>query len=127
MIDAVLSFPSAAAARNDPVLAAHLTTLQSWVGSYVLPGIRLWRNSQDVAGTDADGNPKITHTYLPGWSILISRPNVVGALRNHANLQFMVDSDAGTVIRATINQTVMQDIRMEPIFAGRNYPWGAWT
>lgn len=131
MIDSVLNFISAQAARNDPVLSAHLDQLQAWRGSYVIPGVRLWRASQDVT-TVIDGTPSVLHSYMSGWSILIALQGVAPGLLGHPNLQFMVDRERaaarspGMIVRSNVTQAVMQDLRFEPVFAGSDYPWGAW-
>jgi hypothetical protein len=132
MIDALLNFTSLAAAKADPVLLAHMDQLQAWRGSYVLPDVKSWRVSQDVAGTDADGNPKVTHVYRTGWTLMISLPQVVPALFNHAALIVMIDRDrvianqTGQILKANVTTPVMQDTRWEPVFAGVEYPWGNW-
>lgn len=134
MIDALLNFPSAAAAKADPALSVHMDQLQSWRGSYVLPDVKVWRPSQDHSiGNDLDtGQPMMVHTYRVGWNIIISLPRVVPALQNHPNLIVMIVRDAviansiGMIVKANISQAIMQDTRWEPVFAGCEYPWGAW-
>lgn len=132
MIDAILNFASQQAAKNDPVLAAHMSQLQAWRGSYVLPDLQTWRPSQDVSGTDPDGNPTITHLYRTGWSLMISLTNTAPALFNHPNLIVMIDRDkvianqTGMIIKANITNSIMQDTRWSPVFMGVGYPWGNW-
>lgn len=134
MIDALLKFASLAAAIADPVVQAHMDAAQTLFRSdYVIPDVKVWRNSQDVAGTDAQGNPTITHTYLPGYFVLVSLRTLTPAaiaLRDHAALQIVIDSDkaaarqTGMVIKSNVAGAILQDIRMQPIFAGRDYPFG---
>lgn len=132
MIDSILNFASAQAAKDDPVLAAHMDQLLAWRGSYVIPNLKVWRVSQDVSGT-VNGEPFVRHVYIPGWSLLIALPNAASALLNHANLRVTIDRDraiarrGGQIIKANVTNTIMQDTRFEPIFMGADYPWGAWT
>lgn len=135
MYDALLNFPSAAAARNDPVLSRHMDQLQAWQGSYVLPDVKAWRPSQDHSiGPDPmdPSIPMIAHTYRAGWNLVISLPQIVPALLNHPNLIVMIDRDAalanrtGMIVKANVSQAAMQDTRWEPVFAGCDYPWGNW-
>jgi len=131
--DSLLNFNSVQDAKADPVMQAHQDQLQDWIGSYVLPNVLVWRASQDVTiGTDEAGNPIVTHVSLTGWNVLISLPQVASGLFNHPNLRFMIDRNAanareiGMIVKANVTPTVMQDIRFSPVFAGADYPWGAW-
>lgn len=75
----------------------------------------------------------VTHTYLTGWygciSLPGSYPNGVPALINHPNLAVAIDRDlsaAGQVaiLKNNLSQSLLQDIRFSPLFAGSNYPFG---
>lgn len=128
LIDALLNFTSVQAAKNDPVLAAHMDQLQNWRGSYVLPDVKSWRVSQDTL--NANGDP--VHSYRTGWSLIIALPNVASALFNHSNLIVMIDRNKaiarvpGQLLKVNVTQVIMQDTRWEPVFAGCDYPWGSW-
>ena len=132
-IDVVLKFDSIAAAKADPTVQQYRNAIEDlWGGDSVIPNLKVWRVSQDVAGTDGEGNPTVTHTYLPGFFVLVSLPRVVNALRDHAAVQFVVDREkmnareAGMVLRKTVSNAVLNDFRFEPVFAGMDPPWGAW-
>lgn len=135
-IDAMFKFASAAEARADPVVQAYVRQDDNnqpiFRADVVIPGVRVWRASADTPGTDADGNHFVTHTFLPGYFIFVSASQVIPALRDHPALQVAVDRDkmnarqSGMVLRSTVNNTVLQDLRFEPIYAGMNPPWGAW-
>ena len=133
-IDVVLKFASLSAAKADPVVQKYRDEIEDlWAGDSVIPNIKVWRVSQDIHGTDSEGNPTVTHTYQSGWFVLVSLPRIVNALRDHAAVQFAVDREkmnareAGMVLRKTVSDAVLNDFRFEPVFAGMNPPWGAWA
>jgi hypothetical protein len=61
---------------------------------------------------------------------MISLDHVVPALLNHAAVQLVVDRDMmnarqpGAVLKSTVGNVVLQDLRFGPVFAGMNPPWG---
>lgn len=123
-IDVVLKFADLATAKADPAVRNHMDDLQEmFAADRVIPNIKIWRASQDVGGV---------HNYVAGWYALISLDHIVPALRDHAAVALVIDRDkanariAGAVIRSTVGAAVLQDMRMEPVFAGCDYPWGAW-
>ena len=132
-IDVILKFADMATAKADFVVASHYDAVQdAFAGDRVIPNVKVWRASQDVGGTDGQGNPTVTHTFLPGYFVLISLPRVVPALRDHAAVQIVINRDkanarqAGMTLRKTVSDVVMQDLRFSPVFAGFDPPWGAW-
>lgn len=132
-IDVVLKFASIAAAKADPTVQQYRNQIEDlWAGDSVIPNVKVWRVSQDVAGTDVEGNPTVTHTYQTGFFVLVSLPRIVNVLRDHAAVQFAVDRekmntrDSGMVLRKTVSNAILNDFRFEPIFAGMEPPWGAW-
>lgn len=136
MIDVMLKFASRAAALADPVVQLYknkdANNQDQFAPDLILPNVRVWRASQDTPGTDADGNPTVTHNYLPGFYILVSLPRTEPSLRDHAAIQVAADRDKmnarqdGMVLRKSFSDTLMQDLRFEPVFAGMTPPWGAW-
>jgi hypothetical protein len=132
MIDYFLKFASEAAAKT--ALSSRLGTDEQgnlvWPRSYCFPGLQFWLASQDVAGTDSDGNPILTHTYLPGYFIMVSLPNVLAALRDSAPVQIVIDRDLaasrsqGAVIKSNVSVAILQDLRFSPVPAGSDYPFG---
>lgn len=97
----------------------------SWNQSTMLPNVKAWRPSQDVFS----GSPPVfvRHTYLAGWFALIATPKPANYLMNDNNLQFCLDRRAWNsrtppyVVKNNIG-TVINDVAVEPIFAGCNYP-----
>jgi hypothetical protein len=135
-IDAMFKFASLAAAKADPVVQHYMALDDSQQAQFqlniIIPGVQVWRASQDVVGTDTDGNPTVTHTFLPGYFIFVSADHIIPELRDHPALQVAVDRDkmnarqVGMVLKTNITNTLLQDLRFQPIYAGMNPPWGAW-
>jgi hypothetical protein len=100
----------------------------AWNQSVMLPNVKAWRTSQDVYTTDSP--PVFSHhTYLAGWFAIIASPKRVQFLLDDNNLQFALDRVAWntktppSVIKNTIG-SVINDVGVEPVFAGSNYPVG---
>lgn len=102
------------------------TNRDEWPTDYCVPGLQVWRASQDA--TDAEGN--VTHKYLPGFFVLCSFTKEITALVNHAAVQVVLNRDkanarkAGGVVQSTLTNPVLQDIRISPVFAGSDNPYG---
>jgi hypothetical protein len=133
MIDYFFKFSTEAAAIADAsgtiyYQAAANGNPASWNLWRVIPNLQVWRASQDVAGLDAQGNPIVTHTFLPGWYGCISIMQQVPALLNHAALQIALDRDLAAAGQVAILKNnlgaILQDIRFSPVFCGSNYPFG---
>ena len=130
MIDYILRYADEATAKT--ALASRLKPddqgVLQWPGDYCLPGVQMWRQSQDTI----DGNGNTVHAYLTGFYILVSLPIVLPALRDLAAVQVVVDRDkavarqAGAVIKSNVSNAILQDIRWSPVYAGSNNPWGTW-
>jgi hypothetical protein len=126
MIDYILKYANEAAAKT--ALASRLNAGE-WPTDYFLPGITIWRDSQDVP----DGQGGFIHTPLTGFFILVSLPNVLPALRDLAAVQVVVDRDLakarqpGAVIKSNVTNAILQDLRWSPILAGSDNPWGTWA
>lgn len=124
MIDYILKFADEAAAKT--ALAARLKTGE-WPSDYCLPGITLWRDSQDIP----DGQGGFIHTPLVGFFILVSLDRILPALRDLAVVQVVIDRElartrtAGAVIKSNVTNLVLQDIRFSPIYAGSDFPFGS--
>ena len=137
MIDCFLHFASLAAALADAQVLANTTLDQQGVrqlmADHVIGQIQVWRNSQDVSGTDSDGNPTVTHAMLAGKFFTISGENLPAALINNAAVQVCVDRDkaaarqAGMVVKSNVSLVLLQDLRFSPVWAGADYPFGAWV
>ena len=131
-IDAVLKFadePTALTALANFV-GKNEQNQATWDMTSTIRDVKVWRASQDVSGTDGQGNATVTHTYLPGFFVLISLDNPPAALKNLAAVQVVLDRDkcgarqTGCVVKSNVTNTVLQDIRMSPIFAGSDIPFG---
>ena len=125
-VDAVLKFSSLAAAKADPVVQRYYdAVLDLFAESMLIPNVKVWRASQDVNGV---------HTFLSGWYALISieTKGLPDDVKNHAAIQVVIDRDkanarqVGAIIRSTVSAALLQDLRFQPVFAGSDYPWGAW-
>ena len=132
-IDVVLKFadrPTAiadATAVLDTYVDADGDGLRHFLPNHVIENVKVWRASQDVGGV---------HTYLAGWFCLISLPSEQAAklapLQNHPAVTVVINRDkanagqVGAIIRSTVSNAILQDLRMSPVFAGSDYPWGAW-
>ena len=103
----------------------------NWGTFRVLPNVKAWRISQDVF----TGSPPVFdhHVYLPGWFAVLAMDGVLQPLLNDANLQFALNRDwtpgaspPNLIVKNNIG-AIIQDVGVEPIFAGSNYPMGGWN
>jgi hypothetical protein len=132
-IDYFFSFPTeaaaiASAAGTTYYIPAANGNSASWNLYRVAPGLQVWRPSQDVQGTDGQGNPIVTHTFLPGWYGCISLNHIDPTLVNHPNLKLAIDRDLAAAGQPAIIKNnlgvLLNDIMFSPVFAGSNYPFG---
>lgn len=128
---AVIAFANVTAAKADPDVRQNYDAAQDLFADDRVLSVRAWRDSQDIAGVDGDGNPTVTHNYLPGVFFVISLPRLVPSLRDNASIRAVLNLDkcaartAGCVVKANVSNAMLQDIRFSPIFAGMDIPWGA--
>jgi hypothetical protein len=133
MIDYFLKYADEATAKT--ALAQYLVMDRDGVGQWPLdlciPDVKIWRDSQDVTTPGPNGKgPIITHTYLPGFFILVSLDRVRPALVNLPAVQVVIDREkavarqAGAVIKSGVSNAVLQDIRISPVFSGSDIPYG---
>jgi len=132
MIDYFFQFSNEAAAISDASGTLYYKSAIAgapahWNYDNVIPGIQVWRPSQDTV----DGNGNVTHTFLTGWYGVISLNHVDNTLLNHAKLQVAIDRDkanagvAGMVLKNNLTpSTLINDLMFSPVFDGANYPWG---
>ncbi len=94
----------------------------AWNTWRVVPGIKVWRASQDIGGV---------HTFLPGWFGMIMVPQIIPALINHSALQLALDRDAISIGQPGILKcnitAILQDLRFQPVPLGSSYPFGNLT
>lgn len=123
--DYILQFPNAAAALADAQGAAqeYSAVDAAWFADHAMI-IRAWRNSQNPNGIDVDGN------YLAGFYVLISFPRLVARLNTDAATVLVLNRDKcnaglrGCVVGTTLSGTILQDVRVAPVYSGSLYPFG---
>lgn len=134
-LDFLFSCASEAACIADPVLGAFHSPASTdgpggWRGDVVIPNIQVWDSRQDVGGTDPDGNPTVTHTYLSGFWMVVSSNGPNTLLSGDGNLVLLADRDAANKGLPFVLSSVQPDdqlafFMLSPLFAGSNYPFGA--
>jgi hypothetical protein len=136
MIDYFLKYADEATAKT--ALAQFLITdrdgVAQWPTDLCIPDVKIWRASQDVTtnvtGLGGETMPVVTHAYLPGFFILVSLDRIRPALVNLPAVQAVLDREkavarqAGAVIKSNLSNAVLQDIRISPVFAGSDIPYG---
>lgn len=133
MIDCVLKFTSEAAA----IAALPDDAPRGWLLDHCIAGITVWRKSQEVVGQITDPilglRSTTTITPLAGFFVLVAMNSLRPAVINLAQVQFAADRDMaaaripGMVVKSNLTNTVLQDIRVAPLFAGMDWPFGAWA
>lgn len=122
MYDYFLKFSDETTAKT--ALAQYLNPDGNWPASYCIPGVQVWRVSNDVV----DGQGNVTHTYLPGFFIQVSLPVLVPALRDAAPVQVVINRDLGrtraAVIKSNVPLAVLNDMLWQPVFVGADNPFG---
>ena len=145
MIDYLCAAPDLATAQADPALAAYWLpanppfTPGSWRGDCVNAELQVWNSAQDTTATATDpmmGTQTITtHAYLPGYWLNIATKARSAALEASPLLILGADrdaADAGAPQTQYIfcfgpGQSLGQfaGMNVSPMFAGANYPFGA--
>lgn len=133
MIDCVLKFASEAAA----IAALPDDAPRGWLLDHCIPGITVWRKSQEVVGPIIDpivGSVSTTTiTPLVGFFVLVAMNALRPAVINLAQVQFAADRDMaaartpGMVVKSNLTTAALQDIRVAPLFSGMDWPFGAWA
>lgn len=123
MIDYFFRWTDEAAARADAIAAAQHFGIQGpggwqWFRDHVLPDVKVWRPTQDVGGT---------HTYLSGWSAIVSLDQQVQMLLNATALAFAMNRDGPPYVIKNNIGVIITDIACAPIFAGSHYPIGGYS
>lgn len=126
MIDYFLRFNT----ENDAINAATGSALGQfdnnsppvwhWNTHFVLPNVQAWRISQDTHNPDGS----VTHNYLSGWMCLVATVNPNAQLNNDPALQFTLNRDGPPYVVKNNIGAVIQDVGVQPIFAGSHYPIG---
>jgi hypothetical protein len=142
MIDYLFCFADQPTAQADPVVGAYWRAgvndnPGSWRGDVCIPGVQVWNPAQDTT-TPATGPGGIgtvnvvTHTYQPGWWIIIALPVRNAALDGLAALILTADRDLANagepmtsfVLYSKEPLSSIEGLMLAPTFAGSNYPFG---
>lgn len=120
-IDVILKFDTEAAALAAQDLAEEKGG-EAWSEDHVMP-VTVTRIS--------------TGAVLPGYFLWVSltREQAVRwqRLRDNPAVQLVVDREkanareAGAIIKRTVSVALLQDIQIEPVYAGCDWPFGGWT
>lgn len=133
MIDAILRFTDFNTAKADVIAQGYMDQLHAlFKADQVIPDLKVWRASQDVIGTDGDGQPTVTHTYLSGWFCLVSVVTIPNNLKNLSAIQFAYNRDLANarqpcILKSNVSVPLLADLRFSPVFMGSDLPWGQWT
>ena len=129
MIDYLLRFPDEAAALA--ALPAHTIEgiepgARLWDTSCVIPNVRAYRVNGTEAAEDGMGGTyeREVRDYLPGWYIIIARPERDPALEGEACV-LIGDRETGAVLYTITTPEDLATLYLEPTFAGSDYPFGA--
>lgn len=111
--DAITAATGTALGQFDPQNNWH------WNTHFVLPGVQAWRISRD--------NPDGSHNYLTGWMCLVATVNPNAQLDGNPALQFTLNRDGPPYVLKNNIGAVLQDVGVQPIFAGSHYPIGGYN
>jgi len=103
MIDYLFQFTDEASAKADPVVGKYyLPPKTAWAGGWnagdTVPGLQVWHPSQDTIDTIQGPNGPVdivTHTYLPGFYLLIGLAQQDSALDSHRNMEMTTLRESG--------------------------------
>lgn len=128
MFDYVLTWTDIATARQDAAALANMLpdgqSVQQWMQDHVIPGLKVWRVSQNPNGIDTDGN------YVSGYFALVSVNKRVSELDDDSACVLILDrkkmnaAQSGFVVHSAYSAAILKDVRFEPIFMGMSVPWG---
>lgn len=130
MIDHLMAFTNEATAKADPVVGAYWnSTAASWDMSQCIPNIFVWAPAQDVSNT-TDGVITITHTpYDNLWRINIALSTQSNDLTNSLACELIADRNAANagqpfILKANLTDNELDNLMIQPLFCGSNYPFG---
>ena len=92
-----------------------------------IQGVQRWSTLQDVAGTDSQGNPTVTHTYMPGFGVVCEFQTRQPALEADAITYLVTDYGAAALGKPFVVLTPyfaiaqLQTMVLQPVFAGAAY------
>jgi len=124
MIDYLLTYADEATAAAAPELAAYRAG-EAWDTSRVIPGASVYRHLGTEMVADPEGDwPRELRAPLAGWFLVVALPTRDAALETAACV-LIADRDAGTVLHTITTAQDLATLRLEPVFAGSAYPFGA--
>lgn len=137
MIDYLLAFASEAIAKADPIVGSYWTLdglsdiAGSWRGDVCIPGVFVWAPTLDIITTDPiTGFSIINHTpYDNQWRIVIALPQQDMSLSGSEACELVADRDAANkglpfILQSNLSDSDLEQLLLEPVFAGSNYPFG---
>lgn len=129
MIDYLLRYSDEAAAMDALpgfALGGVVPGAREWDASCTIAGVEVYRVTGTETVEDGLGGTfeRAIRDYLPGWYIIIARPAHDAALEGDACV-LIADRAAGVVLHAITTPEDLETLRVEPIFAGSDYPFGA--
>ena len=129
MIDHLLRYPDEATAMA--ALPAHTIEgiepgVRLWETTYVLPDVKAYRVTGTETVDDGMGSTyeREMREYLPGWFIIIARPERDPALEGEACV-LIGDRETGAVLHTITTPEDLATLYLAPTFAGSAYPFGA--
>ncbi len=124
MIDHLMTYADEATAAAAPELAAYRIG-EAWDTSRVIPGVSVYRHLGTEMVADSEGDwPRELRDPLDGWFLVVALPTRAAALETSACV-LIADRDAGTILHAITSAEDLATLRIEPVFAGSDYPFGA--
>ena len=124
MIDYLMTYADEASAAVAPELAAYRDG-EGWDTSRVIPDVSVYRHLGTEMVPDPEGDwPREMRAPLAGWFLVVAVPARAAALETAACV-LIADREAGTVLFTITSAEDLATLRLEPVFAGSNYPFGA--
>lgn len=129
MIDHLLRFSNEATAMAAlPAFVSEGTEPGAliWDMTCVIPDVAAYRITGTEAIDDGEGGTyeREIREYLPGWYLIIARPERDPALEGDACV-LIGDRETGAVLHAITTPEDLATLYLEPTFAGSAYPFGA--
>ena len=129
MIDYLLRFASETQAMDAlPVFAPDFSPEpRSWDTSCCLPNVRCFRDlgTETIADPDMGEITMPLREYLPGWYVIVALDTRDDGAFPADAVVLIADRDAGTILHTITTQADLATLRLEPVFAGSDYPFGA--
>lgn len=135
MIDHLLAFDSEVTAQSDSIVGAYWVSdsqgAGTWRSDVCIPGVFVWAPTLDIITTDPiTGFSIVNHTpYDNQWRIVIALPQQDMVLSGSAACELVADRDAANkglpfILQSNLSDSDLEQLLLEPVFAGSNYPFG---